>query len=352
MSTHVLGRPADATGPTGRLGHYRAADGSEGAPVAVDLDRPHAALVVGKRGAGKTHTLGVLAEALATTTGVAPVVVDPMGALAGLAAGRGRVREPRVRADAVPAREWPALLGLDPAGAPGGLVWRAAAERSTLDGMCAWTEASDADLAVRRAAANHLRLAASWGVFDPTGLDAAALATGGATVLDCAGVPDAAARAAVAGVARALYDARVERRVERLPWLLVDEAHAFLDSAADGALRTLLTRGRAPGVSLVAATQRPGALPAVARSQADLLVTHRLTAEPDVAALAEATPTYLDGTLRERLPRETGAAVVVDDATESVHGVRVRERETPDEGASPRASDAQPRSTSRGTRRG
>jgi hypothetical protein len=60
--------------------------------------------------------------------------------------------------------------------------------------------------------------------------------------------------------------------------------------------------------------------------------------EPDVAALAEATPTYLDGTLRERLPRERGAAVVVDDATESVHGVRVREREMPHGGETPRAS--------------
>jgi hypothetical protein len=239
----------------------------------------------------------------------------------------------------VPPRDWPALLGLDPTGGAGGLVWRAAAERATLDGMAEFVAASDAAPAARRAATNHLRLAGSWDVFDPTGLDASALSGGEATVLDCAGLPDAAARAVVAGVARALYDARVDGRIARLPWLLVDEAHAFLDGGvAAPALRTLLTRGRAPGVSLVAATQRPGALPAVARSQADLLVAHRLTAEPDVAALAEATPTYLDGTLRERLPRERGAAVVVDDATESVHGVRVRERETPHGGETPRAS--------------
>jgi hypothetical protein len=335
---HVFGRPADAAGQAGRLGRYRAADGSSGAPVGLDFDRPHAALVVGKRGSGKSHTLGVFAEGAAAAAGVAPVVVDPMGALCGLAAGRGRVVAPRVRADAVPPREWPALLGLDPTGGPGGLVWRAATERATLDGMADAAAACDAAPAARRAATNHLDLAESWGVFDPTGLDADALAGGGATVLDCAGLPDAAARAVVAAVARALYDARVDGRVERLPWLLVDEAHAFLDGgAADPALRTLFTRGRAPGVSLVAATQRPGALPAVARSQADLLVAHRLTAEPDVAALAAATPTYLEGTLRERLPREPGAAVVVDDATESVHGVRVRERETPHGGETPRA---------------
>jgi hypothetical protein len=92
-------------------------------------------------------------------------------------------------------------------------------------------------------------------------------------------------------------------------------------------------------VSLVAATQRPGALPGVAISQSDLLIAHRLTAVADVEALGDATPTYLTGTLRDRLPTAPGGAVVVDDATESVHGVQVRRRETPHGGADPRASD-------------
>lgn len=71
---------------------------------------------------------------------------------------------------------------------------------------------------------------------------------------------------------------------------------------------------RGPGVSLVAATQRPGALPATAISQADLLVVHRLTGRADREAL------------------------VIDDATETVNTVTVRERLTPHDGASPRAS--------------
>ncbi|WP_394348313.1 ATP-binding protein, partial [Halorubrum sp. SD626R] len=139
-------------------------------------------------------------------------------------------------------------------------------------------------------------------------------------------------------VARGLYDARVAGRLDRLPWLLVDEAHAFFGGVAEPALRTLLTRGRAPGVSLVCATQRPGALPSVAVSQSDLLVAHRLTAEDDVSRLAEAEATYLGGSLASRLPTGTGEALVVDDATETVHTVRVRERRTPHGGGSPRAS--------------
>ena len=71
--------PAVATDrPAGAFGRYRALDGSAGAPVAFDFDRPHVALVVGKRGSGKSHTTSVLAEGLARAEGVAPIVADPM----------------------------------------------------------------------------------------------------------------------------------------------------------------------------------------------------------------------------------------------------------------------------------
>jgi hypothetical protein len=76
----------------------------------------------------------------------------------------------------------------------------------------------------------------------------------------------------------------------------------------------------------------------VAVSQADLVVAHRLTATTDVDALAACEATYVDGTLRERLPTDRGEALVVDDRTESVHVVRIRARNTPHDGASPRAS--------------
>jgi hypothetical protein len=108
---------------------------------------------------------------------------------------------------------------------------------------------------------------------------------------------------------------------------------------AETALRTVLTRGRQPGLSLVAATQRPSALPSVAVSQADLLLAHRLTARADLDALSAARPTFLGGSFEERLPANPGEVLLVDDATESVHTVRVRERETSHGGASPSATD-------------
>lgn len=339
---NVLGRTEPAVaGPVARLGTYRAADGSEGAAVGIDLDRPHAALVVGKRGYGKSHTLGVLAEEAARAGGVAPVVVDPMGEFGGLADGTVPARvvdAPTVPAGAVPPAAWPTLFDLSPTDPVGALLWESARETETLAAMTARIEEIRVDDGVRRAARNHLQLADSWGVFDAAGLDAASLLSGSATVLDCSGLADRAASALVRSVGAGLYDICVEDAPDRLPWLLLDEAHVFADGVAAPAIDTILTRGRTPGVSLVAATQRPDALPDVAVSQSDLLITHRLTAAPDVDALSSATPTYLTGTLRDRLPTDPGGAVVVDDVTESVHGVQVRRRETPHGGSDPRAS--------------
>ncbi|WP_049985102.1 ATP-binding protein [Halobellus rufus] len=364
MHTEVLGRgdgtdaAADST-PTfaGRFGHHRARDGSRGAPVAVDFDRPHAALVVGKRGYGKSYTLGVLAEEAARTPGVAPVVIDPMGIFRGLAddaVGEAvparAVDAPRIRADAIPPADWPTLVGTGPDHPVGALIWHAADATATLDGMREAVADSDAGSEVRRAAANRLRRAAAWGVFDPDGLDAGSLADGSATVLDCSGLDDAPSNAVAAGVAAALYDARLGRSssgaadsaasIDRLPWLFVDEAHVFFEGVAGGPLRTLLTRGRAPGVSLVAATQRPSALPAVAVSQSDLRIVHRLTAGSDVRALAAADPAYVDGDLAASMPTEPGEALVVDDTAEATRTVAIRSRDTPHDGSSPRASTA------------
>ncbi|OYR82567.1 ATPase, partial [Halorubrum sp. E3] len=324
---------------------FLARDGSAGAGVGVDADTPHAGVVFGKRGTGKSYTLGVLAEGLAASRGVAPIVVDPMGVFGGLRAAGGRVVEPRIRPTAIPPEAWPDLLGLDPASGPGSLAWRVVADAvdggssPSLATLREAVDAADAPAETRRAAANHLRLADSWGVFDGDAPPVASLAADGdPSVLDLAGVPDAAASAVVRAVARGLYDARVAGSLPRLPWLLVDEAHAFFGGVAGPALRTLLTRGRAPGASLVCATQRPAALPSVAVSQSDLLVSHRLTAARDVDRLAEAEATYLAGDLAARLPEGVGEALVVDDATETAHTVRIRERRTPHGGESPRAS--------------
>ncbi|USZ69379.1 ATPase [Halorussus salilacus] len=342
--TRILGRRAadDPDAPTGHLGAYRARDGSPGARVRIDLDRPHAGLVVGKRGYGKSYTLGVLAEELARVEGAVPVVADPMGVFESLAeVGATVVSRPRVSAAALGPRAWCDLLGLAPESPVGALVWQAADARDSLAAMREFVAAADtrAERATRRAAENHLALADSWGGFEPDGLTADDLLGESAVVVDLSGLDAAPANAVLRGLAGGLYDRCVRGSPDRLPWLLVDEVHAFFDGVAAPALRTALTRGRQPGVSFVGATQRPSALPGVAVSQADLLLAHRLTSRADLGALADARPTYVASSLDERLPDAPGEVLLVDDATESVHAVRIRERETPHGGGSSRASE-------------
>ncbi|MCU4717566.1 ATP-binding protein [Halapricum hydrolyticum] len=347
--TFVIGRGEGESleeRPAGKLGTYRALDGSSGAPLYIDLDRPHAMLVVGKRGYGKSYTLGVIAEGLARAEGVAPVVVDPMGVFDTLAdESRGSpvpaavMTAPPVRPNVLDPRSWCTLLELSPESGAGGLVWQAAEAHASLAGMRQYVANADAPGTDKRAAINHLDLADSWGVFDETGVSAADLAGPEISVVDVSELDSAPMNAVARAVGEALYRARIERKIDRLPWLLFDEVHTFFDGVASAALETILTRGRAPGVSLVMATQRPSAVPPVGVSQSDVIVSHRLTSGADIEALKATQPTYMDASLEERMPTETGDVIVIDDATETVHAATVRRRDTPHGGDSPRASE-------------
>jgi len=148
----VLGRntgPED--GPVGPLGTYRALDGSSGAPIYVDLDRPHSVMIVGKRGYGKSYTLGVMAESLSKPTSIAPVIIDPMGVFTTLAGGDDSadidakvIDEPEIVASSLEPRSWCELLDLSPESAAGALVWQAATHTDSLSEMHEHIDAADA----------------------------------------------------------------------------------------------------------------------------------------------------------------------------------------------------------------
>jgi hypothetical protein len=344
----VIGRADSATGQTGQIGTYRARDGSDGAQLCLDFDSPHAVSIVGKRGYGKSYTLGVLAEELSRSHGVAPIVLDPIGVFSTLTeSATGKpvpatvIDTPVVSPDKLGPRSWCSLLGLPPDGGPGSLIWQATQHTSTITEMQARIEATDTREVDRRAATNHLDLADSWDIFGRDGTDVGTLTTGAVTVVDVSGLDIAPMNAVAHALAETLYRARLDGTIEVFPWLLVDEAHVFFEGVAAASLRRLLTRGRAPGVSLVFATQRPSAVPAVGVSQADILISHRLTSQKDLDALRAARPSYLDRSLPDRLPTAPGDVVVVDDTTESVHAARIRERATPHGGNSPRVRDHQ-----------
>lgn len=345
----VLGRnTGQEDGPVGPLGTYRALDGSSGAPIYIDLDRPHSVMIVGKRGYGKSYTLGVIAESLSKPASIAPVIIDPMGVFTTLASESGDesvdanvISEPEIVPSTLEPRSWCELLDLSPESPAGALVWQAASNADSLSEIQSHIEAADAPQVEKRSANNHIQLAEMWSVFSPDGLNATDLCSPEVTVIDVSGLDSAPMNAVVRGVAETLYQSRVTEAVPRLPWLMIDEAHTFFQGIAAPALETILTRGRAPGVSLVLATQRPSAVPGVGISQSDLLISHRLTSHADLEALRKVQPTYMESSLAERMPTEPGEAMVVDDSTETVHAVQIRERKTPHGGSSPRASNHQ-----------
>lgn len=129
-----------------------------------------------------------------------------------------------------------------------------------------------------------------------------------------------------------------------LVWIFIDEAHEFLPkdvkTPATDALVQLLREGRQPGISMVLATQQPGKIHTDAITQSDIVISHRVTAKPDVDALNEITQSYVLSTISEKLnglPHLKGSAIILDDNSERIYPMRVRPRFTWHGGEAPMA---------------
>ena len=87
--------------------------------------------------------------------------------------------------------------------------------------------------------------------------------------------------------------------------------------------------GRQPGLSLVLATQRPNKLHPDCISQCDLFISHRMTSQPDIAAVSQLRPSYLHQDFDRyymEMPRGKGYALILDDNTEKLWMVKIRPR--------------------------
>ena len=134
------------------------------------------------------------------------------------------------------------------------------------------------------------------------------------------------------------------RRKAPLVWIFIDEAHEFLPkegkTSATDALIQLLREGRQPGISLVLATQQPGQIHKDVMTQSDIVIAHRLTAQPDIEALNSIMQTYLLDDIRkyiDDLPSLKGSAIILDDNSERIYPMRVRPRFTWHGGEAPTA---------------
>ncbi len=216
----------------------------------------------------------------------------------------------------------------------------------------------------------------TWGIFSKTkeGTEISDIITAGtATVLDTSIYSSIGAyniRALVISlISRKLFKSRMDARKKEelqaiyhgqdylsyntqrenpLIWIFIDEAHEFInkekETPATSALQQLLREGRQPGISLVLATQQPGLLHKDAITQADIIISHRVTAKPDVEALNDIMQTYLLEDIKQQmdnLPSLKGSAIILDDNSERLYPIRVRPRFTWHGGEAPTAAKAE-----------
>jgi uncharacterized protein len=389
----------------------------------MDIARSHVILVAGKRGSGKSYTLGAIAEELSDLKdeagkNVASLIFDTMGIFwtmkfkndkdkklldewglkgkslpAKVFIPFGKEKEYKenkipfdkkfaLKASELDAEDWITLFKLEMTSLTGVLVSRIInklneeGEDFSIKDILSEIEKDRISSAESKEIVESLFSAASgWGIFSTTksGTEISDLITPGTTtILDVSVFSSVGAynvRALVISlISRKLFNARMGARkkeemdalskgrdylsyaVDRkdpLVWIFIDEAHEFLPKTgktpATDALIQLLREGRQPGISVVLATQQPGQIHKDVMTQSDLVISHRVTAKPDIEALNEIMQTYLLKNIRQQiddLPSLKGSAIILDDNSERIFPIRVRPRFTWHGGEAPTAIKA------------
>ena len=289
---YILGRKEKKLDGSLNIGRYYALDSSLGSNVNIDIIHPHIVLICGKRGYGKSHTIGVFIEEIArlekkVRENLGVVVFDTLGIFwttqfpnnaeaenlnrwsqvpegfdINLLVPKKFVEEYKnkgidvdsfsIRVSELSPYHWCQLFGVK-ATDPLGIILT----RTVLKMQSSSTHFSIAELltciqndtrgdsTVKDAAENFLTMADSWGVFDKDGISIRDLVRRGTiTILDLSHLPDPALKNIVATlVSEKIFEERIrERKTHELKkigvdveetgmpmvWLAVDEAQLFL----------------------------------------------------------------------------------------------------------------------------
>jgi hypothetical protein len=278
------------------MGRYLARDRSSGSHVSLDVNKPHAVFIAGKRGYGKSYTMAVLMEGMMLLpddirSNVSSVVIDTMGIFWTLGKANEVQKEQMLKWELEPAAfdvdifvpegslasyeerhinvnpislpisemdgyEWCRLFGIDQVSPSGVLIVRLIDDLrnketfSFEDIIASVTVDERADPVAKSAVQNHFRTADSWGIFSEKGVGIAELVKGGSTsVIDVSTIRSEAVRSAlVSSIARTIYHLRLEARrsyerkmmgdnsVEKgipMVWLFIDEAQQFLPAQGE-----------------------------------------------------------------------------------------------------------------------
>ena len=379
-------------------------------PVYMDIARSHVVLVSGKRGSGKSYSLGVIAEELSQlpeeARNVASLIFDTMGIFWtmkyendkdkpllsdwGLETKKLPVKvfvpygyfeeyknkgipvdEPfALNVSDMKAEDWILMFGLDIINPVSVLVERvifrlnkSGKDYDISDIAEEIINDKDSTKEDKNAAIGLFEAVTTWGIFaakeDKETKIRDLVSSGVTSVLDLSVYNSVGAfniRAMIIGlVCRKLFNERMMARKQEevdsirygnystyssskespLVWIFIDEVHEFLPrqgiTPASDSLIQLLREGRQPGLSVVLATQQPGEIHRDVMTQSDIIISHRLTAQPDIEALNKIMQTYLLEGIKKSigdLPSLKGSAVILDDNSERIYPIRIRPRFT------------------------
>ena len=388
--------------------------------ILMDIARSHVILVAGKRGSGKSYTLGVIAEEISnlpreTSQNIASLIFDTMGIYWTMKyrneKDRELLQEWKLKSKNLPVKifvpsghygsyiqkgipvdekfaldvtelnpeDWILTFELDMTNPIAVLIERSINDLKVKgrfgisDIISQFESDTKSSQEVKNAATALFEAARTWGVFSEREQDATKIrdliAAGTTSVLDLSVYNSIGAfnvRALVISlISRKIFNERMDARKKEeiesigkganymssintketpLTWLFIDEAHEFLPltgkTAATDALIQLLREGRQPGISVVMATQQPGQIHRDVMTQSDIVISHRVTSQPDIEALGYIMQSYLISGIKkymDDLPSLKGSAIILDDNSERIYPMRMRPRFTWHGGEAPTA---------------
>ncbi len=326
-------------------------------PILVDALRPHCMIICGKRGGGKSYTLGVIVEELKklrkdVRKNLCSLVIDtqgifwtmkypnesdsdllkawnlkPMGidVKVYIPYGQKEMFEKAgvkfdgtfsISASQLDPDDWLYVFNIDINDMSGILIERVitrmkkSGKKYGIDDIINEIKREEGFGKEKLLLENRFLAAKMWGIFGEDAMPKI-LEPEKSTVLDVSMTPSNIRSVLVSIVLKKVLEERIKARrleelakveneeIKRVPlcWIVIDEAHNFVPNkgkvASSDILLRIVKEGRQPGVSTIFATQRPNKLHPDVIAQSDLIISHRLTAKSDIEALKAIMQTYM-----------------------------------------------------------
>ncbi len=407
MEEVVIGRDDEDMKKYGRegtivLGKHLVGTGEDAhltTSVLLDVLRPHVLIISGKRGYGKSYSMGIIIEEVLklpdkTKENICALVLDTQGIFWTMKSPSEKDADllndwnlkpkgfdiyvcvpegqEKTFSDAgvefddsvsflpseLTADDWVSVFDLKPNEPLSILLQRSISKLSgnyTIDDIVSKISEQKGFDSEKLALENMLEAAKTWGIFGESKMPAI-LEPGKVTVLDVSLTSQNVRSLLLALISRKIFEERVMARrkeelaeiemtsLKRVPlcWIFIDEAHNFIPDEGNSPsleiMQRIIKEGRQPGISLILATQRPEKLHSDAIAQCDMIISHRLTAKPDIDSLKAIMQTYMLYDISkyiDELPKLKGTAIILDDNSERIYKIRMRPRQSWHAGASP-----------------